>query len=63
VRTPVGLSLLSAAIAAILWIVISFATGGTVLFSLGGGIALGIVVFVIGYSIRLLVMQRRKPAG
>jgi hypothetical protein len=63
VRTSLGLSLLSAAIAAVLWIVISFATGGTVLFSLGGGIALGIVVFVIGYSFRLLVMQRRKPAG
>ncbi|HEY1915705.1 MAG TPA: hypothetical protein VGH27_09025 [Streptosporangiaceae bacterium] len=43
--------------------VISFATGATVLFSLGGGIALAVVVFVIGYGFRLLFMQRRKPVS
>jgi len=64
VRTTLGVSLLSGIIAAVIWIVISFATGGSVAFSLGGGIVLGIVVFVIGYSFRKLVMERRhKPAA
>jgi hypothetical protein len=62
VRTILGSTLLSAAIAAVIWIVISFATGGSVLFSLGGGIACGVVVFVIGYGIRRLVLARRTPA-
>lgn len=61
-RTTLGSSLLPAAIAALIWIVVSFATGGSVLFSLGGGIACGVVVFVIGYSIRRLVLDRRKAA-
>jgi len=46
-RTTLGSSLLSAAIAALLWIIISFATGGGVLFSLGGGILLGVVNSII----------------
>jgi len=58
-RTPLSGSLLPAAVAAALWIVISFATGGPVLFSLVGGIACGVVVFVIGYAIRLAVGRRR----
>jgi len=62
VRTPLGSSLLSAAISAVIWIVISFATGGSVLFSLGGGIACGVVVFIIGYSLRRLFLARRRPA-
>jgi hypothetical protein len=57
-RTTSGSSLLSAALAALLWIVISFATGGTVLFSLGGGIALGVIVFIVGYGLRRLVFDR-----
>jgi hypothetical protein len=57
-----GSALLPAAIAALIWIVISFATGGSVLFSLGGGVVCGVVVFVIGYGIRRLVLARRKPA-
>jgi hypothetical protein len=63
VRTTLGSSLVSAAIAALLWIIISFATGGTALFSLGGGILCGVVVFIIGYSIRRLVLDRRKAAS
>ena len=62
-RTTLGSSLLSAAIAALLWIIISFATGGAVLFSLGGGIALGVVVFIIGYGFRRLVIDRRRAAS
>jgi hypothetical protein len=62
-RTTFGSSLLSAAIAALLWIIISFATGGGVLFSLGGGIALGVVVFIIGYGFRRLVIDRRHAAS
>lgn len=62
-RTTLGSSLLSAAIAATLWIIISFATGGKVLFSLGGGILCGVVVFIIGYSFRRLVLKRHKAAS
>jgi len=58
-RTPVGSSLISAVIAAALWIIISFATGGPVVFSLVGGIACGVVVFIIGYAIRLVIGRRR----
>jgi hypothetical protein len=47
---------------ALIWIIISFATGGTVLFSLGGGIALGVIAYIIGYVIRRLVLDRRKAA-
>jgi hypothetical protein len=62
-RTTSGSSFLSAAIAAVLWIVISFATGGTVLFSVGGGIAVGVIVFVVGYGLRRLVFERWKPSS
>jgi hypothetical protein len=62
-RTIFGSSLLPAAIAALLWIIISFATGGGVLFSLGGGIALGAVVFIIGYGFRRLVIDRRRTVS
>ena len=48
---------------ALIWIIISFATGGSVLFSLGGGIALGVVAYIIGYAIRRLVLDRRKAAS
>lgn len=61
-RTVLGSSLLSASIAAVLWIVISFATGGTALFSVGGGVLVGVIVFIIGYGFRRLVLDRRKPA-
>jgi hypothetical protein len=46
-------SLLSAAIAALIWVVISFATGASAGFSLGGAILCGVVVFGIGYAWRL----------
>ena len=62
-RTTLGSSLLSAAIAVLLWIIISFATGGTILFSLGGGILCGVVVFIIGYGFRRLVLDRHKAAS
>jgi hypothetical protein len=63
VRTTLGSSLLSAGICALIWIVISFATGATALFALGGGVAAGVVVFIIGYGFRVLVFERRKSAG
>jgi hypothetical protein len=62
-RTTLGSCLLWAAIAALLWIVISFATGGTVFFSLGGGILIGVIVFIVGYGIRRLVLDARKPSS
>jgi hypothetical protein len=57
----VSSSLLSAAISALIWVVISFATGGSAGFSLGGAIVCGVVVFVIGYAFRRLYASRRGP--
>lgn len=58
-----GSNLFSASACALIWIIISFATGGSVLFSLGGGIALGVIAYIIGYAIRRLVLDRRKAAS
>jgi hypothetical protein len=52
--------LISGVIAAVLWIVISFATGSPAVFALVGGLVCGAVVFVIGYVFRLLVLDRRR---
>ena len=57
------MSALSALICAAIWIIISFATGGTAAFSLGGGILLGVIVFIVGYAFRRLIFDRRRPAG
>lgn len=51
-RTIPGGALLSAVLCAALWIGISFATGGPALFALGGGILVGVIVFIIGYGLR-----------
>ena len=61
-RTTLGSALLSAVIAAALWIAISYTTGGPTLFSLGGGILIGVIVFIIGYGIRRLISDRRRPS-
>ena len=60
-RTSLGSSLISAAIAALIWIVISLVTGAGVLFAVGGGILVGVVVLIIGYGFRRLIWERRKP--
>ena len=60
-RTAVGSALLSAVICAALWIAISYATGGPTLFSLGGGILIGVIVFIIGYGVRRLISNRQTP--
>ena len=57
------MSVLSALICAAIWIIISFATGGTVLFSLGGGVLLGVIVFIVVYAFRRLVFDRRRPVS
>ena len=59
-RTAPGSALLPAVICAALWIAISYATGGSTLFSLGGGILIGVIVFIIGYGLRL-IFDRRRP--
>ena len=61
-RTTLGSALLSAVIAAALWIAISYATGGSTLFSLGGGILLGVLVIIVGYGFRRLIFDRRRPS-
>ena len=45
-----------------LWIAISYATGGSTMFSLGGGILIGVIVFIIGYGLRRLIFDRRRPS-
>jgi hypothetical protein len=59
-RTTPGSALLPAAVAAALWIAISYATGGSTLFSVGGGILIGVIVFVIGYGLRRLITGRLR---
>jgi hypothetical protein len=61
-RTALGSALLSAVICAALWIAISLATGGSILFSLGGGILTGVIVFIIGYGLRWLIFDRQRPS-
>jgi hypothetical protein len=58
-RTALGSALLPAVICAALWIAISYATGGPALFSLGGGILIGVIAFIIGYGLRRLIIDRR----
>jgi hypothetical protein len=60
-RTTLGSALLSAVICAALWIAISYATGGPTVFSVGGGILIGVLVFIIGDGLRRLVFDRRRP--
>ena len=57
-QTTPGSALLPAVICAALWIAISYATGGASLFSLGGGILIGVIAFIIGYGIRRLIFDR-----
>ena len=59
-RTTLGSALLPAVICAALWIAISYATGGPTLFSLGGGILVGVIAFIIGYGLRWLISDRRR---
>jgi hypothetical protein len=56
-RTTLGSALLSAAICAALWIAISYATGGGTKFAVGGGIVIGVIVFIIGYGFRRLIAR------
>jgi hypothetical protein len=58
-RTALGSALLPAVICAALWIAISYATGGTTMFSLGGGILVGVIAFIICYGLRLMFERRR----
>jgi hypothetical protein len=60
-RTTLGSALLSAVICTALWITISYATGGPTLFSLGGGMLIGVIVFIIGYGLGRMILDRRTP--
>ena len=61
-RTTSGRSQLSAVISGLLLIIISSATGATVAFSRGGGILVGVIVFMAGYRVRRLALDRGKPS-
>ena len=51
-------SALSAAISAVIWIVISALTGGSAAFVILGAILCALVVFGVGYSIRRVAIHR-----
>ncbi len=59
-QTTLGSALLPAVICAALWIAICYATSLPTLFSLGGGILTGVIVFIIGYGLRL-IFDRPRP--
>jgi hypothetical protein len=59
-RTTPGSALLPAVICAALWIAISYATGASTMFALGGGILLGVIVFIVGFGLRQ-IFDRRRP--
>ena len=48
----------SAAVSAVIWIVISAFTGSPAAFVIFGAILCGLVVFVVGYSIRRVAIHR-----
>jgi hypothetical protein len=54
-RTTRDGALAPALLCAALWIAISSATGAPALFSLDGGILIGVIVFIIGYGLRRLM--------
>jgi hypothetical protein len=61
-KTLLRSNLASPTIGALLWIVISLATGATVLFALVGGIALLIVIYAVQEVFRRVFMaDRRAP--
>jgi len=60
VRTTPGRSLKPPAISALFLIIISSATGATVAFSRGGGIPVGLIVFMVGYGFRRLALDGGK---
>jgi hypothetical protein len=51
-------SLLSAAIGALIWIVISAVTGASAAFAIVGGILCGVVIFAIQYPLRRVILKR-----
>jgi hypothetical protein len=60
-RTTPGSALLPAVICTVLWIAISYAAGRSTLFSFGGGILIGVIVFILGYGLRRLIFDHRRP--
>jgi hypothetical protein len=54
-RTRLDSALPPALLCAALWIAISSLAGAPALFSVGGGILVGVIVFIIGYSLRRLM--------
>jgi hypothetical protein len=49
--------------AALIWIVISFSTGGNAAFSIGGGAAVGVIAFVISYLFHRQAVKDRNTAA
>jgi hypothetical protein len=48
---------------ALIWIVISFSTGGSAAFSIGGGVAVGVVAFAISYLFHRQAVNSRNRAA
>jgi hypothetical protein len=53
----------SGVMAALIWIVISFSTGGNAAFSIGGGAAVGVVAFAISYLFHRQAVNSRNRAA
>jgi uncharacterized membrane protein YGL010W len=49
-------------LAALLWIVITLATGGSAAFAIIGGVIVGVIAFVIGYFFHRYHERRRHTA-
>jgi hypothetical protein len=60
-RTASVSALLPAIVCAALWIGISYATGGSTPYALGGGVLVGVIAFLIGYGLRRLIFDHRGP--
>lgn len=58
VMSMLSSSALSAAISAVIWLMISAFTGGPAAFVILGAILCGFVVFVVGYGIRRVAIHR-----
>jgi hypothetical protein len=53
----------SGVMAALIWIVISFSTGGNAAISIGGGVAVGVVAFAISYLFHRQAVNSRNRAA
>jgi hypothetical protein len=59
-NTSITGNLIAAAIATVLFIVITLATGGGVALAVGGGVVLGLFTFVVAFAITRVIASRHS---